>query len=224
MICACFYLVNVSLQEIHCQEISQASNEEHYFKNKDAFEAFMDFYREAVIIVEREVDFGSLANTFIPDVFRDRTWAPLLTGIVEVHDILVREFFLNAFKEGDHLNYWVKGNEFSISAVLIQNLLQIRPVIPKSSLPYDKRITLVLEAALNLGGARKRQSLHTISFSSAMTTLVYIMLYNPYPVRNLTILSQPRPLFLHDLYMIILTFVLISTISLQNGSIRRRPE
>ena len=79
----------------------------------------MDFYREAMIIVEREVDYGSLVNTFIPDVFRDRTWAPLLTITVEVHDILVREFFLNAFEEGDHLNYWVRGKEFFISTLSI---------------------------------------------------------------------------------------------------------
>ena len=47
--------------------------EENCFRNRDAFETFMDFYREAVIIVEREVDHGSLVNTFIPDVFRDCT-------------------------------------------------------------------------------------------------------------------------------------------------------
>nr|POF27465.1 hypothetical protein CFP56_08802 [Quercus suber] len=33
-----------------------------------------------------------------------------------------------------------------------------------------------------------------------MTMLAYIMLFNLYPVRNLTTLSQPRALFLHDLY------------------------
>ena len=47
--------------------------EEHQFRNRDAFEAFTDFYKEAVIIVEREVDLGSLENTFILNVFRDLT-------------------------------------------------------------------------------------------------------------------------------------------------------
>ena len=79
----------------------------------------MDFYKEAMIIVEREVDLGFLENTFIPNMFRDRTWAPLLTGTVEVHDILNWEFFSDAFKEGDHLNCWVRGKEFTVSAMSI---------------------------------------------------------------------------------------------------------
>ena len=64
----------------------------------------MDFYKEAVIIVEREVDLESLENTFIPNVFRDHIWAPLLTSLVEVHDILIWELFSNALIKGDHLN------------------------------------------------------------------------------------------------------------------------
>ena len=102
--------------------------------------------------------------------------------------------------EGDHLNCWLRGKEFFISTLSIQNLLQIRLVIPESSLPCDKRKTPVSEVVPNLRGERKRQSLHTISFSPDMRTLAYIMLFNLYPVRNLTTLSQPRALFLHDLY------------------------
>ena len=130
--------------------------EEHRFRNRDAFEAFKEFYKEVVIIVEREVDLKSLECTFIPDMFRDRSWAFLLIGLVEVHNILIQEFFSNALVEEDHLNCWVKGKEFSILTMSIQNLLQIRPVIPKSSLPYDKRKTLVSEVVSDLGGEWNR--------------------------------------------------------------------
>lgn len=78
--------------------------EENCFRSRDAFEAF-----EAVIIVERQVDLRSLTNTLIPEVFKDLTWTPILIATVEVHDTSVREFFSNAFEEGDHLNYWVRG-------------------------------------------------------------------------------------------------------------------
>ena len=74
-------------------------------------------------------------------------------------------------------------------------------MIPESSLPYDKRRTPVSEVASNLRVTRKRQSLHSMSFSPAMRALAYIVLYNLYLVRNLTTLSQPRALFLHDFYM-----------------------
>ena len=67
----------------------------------------------------REVDFGSLEGTFTPNVFRDRTWNPPLTCLVDVHHILIWEFFLNAIVEGDHLNCWVRGKEFTISAMSI---------------------------------------------------------------------------------------------------------
>ena len=63
--------------------------EEDHFQNRDAFEAFLEYYKDAIIIVERKVNLPSLKSTFILDVFRDCTWAPLLTGSVDVHHILV---------------------------------------------------------------------------------------------------------------------------------------
>ena len=93
--------------------------EEDQFRNRDAFEAFSVFYKDAVIIVEREVDLPSLENTCIPDVFKERTWAPLLIGSVDVHHVLVREFFTNAVVKGDRLNCWVKGKEFTMSTLSI---------------------------------------------------------------------------------------------------------
>ena len=84
--------------------------------------------------------------------------------------------------------------------MFIQNFLQNKPVILESSLPYDKRTTSVSVIASDLRGERKKQSLLTTSFSLAMRALAYIMLFNLYPVRNLTTLSQPQALFLHYLY------------------------
>ena len=69
--------------------------------------------------MEREVDLRPLEGTFIPNIVRDLTWAPLLTGSMDLHHILVREFFLNAIVEGDHLNYWVRGKEFTVFTVSI---------------------------------------------------------------------------------------------------------
>ena len=62
-----------------------------------------------MIIVEKEVNLESLTCTFIPEVFRDRTWTPLFTGFGNVCDPLVGEFLSNAIEEGDHLNCWVRG-------------------------------------------------------------------------------------------------------------------
>ena len=63
--------------------------EEDCFRDRDAFEEFLEYYKDAIIIVEREVNLPSLEGIFIPDVFKDPTWAPLLTGSMYVHHILV---------------------------------------------------------------------------------------------------------------------------------------
>ena len=93
--------------------------EEDWFQNRDAFEAILEFYKDAVIIVDREVDLLSLESTCIPDVFRDSTCTPLLLGSVDVHRVLVWEFFSNAVVKADHLNCWVKGKEFTVLALSI---------------------------------------------------------------------------------------------------------
>ena len=129
---------------------------EDCFRDRDAFEAFSEYYKDVVIIVEREVDLRSLEGTFILDVLRGYTWASLLIGSVDVHHILVWEFFLHAIVEEDHLNCWVRGKEFTVFAMSIQNFLQKRLVIPESFLPYGKRIMLVLVIAPNLGGEWKK--------------------------------------------------------------------
>ena len=112
-----------------------------------------------MIIGEREVNLESLSHTFIPEVFRDRTWTSLLTIFGNVCDPQVREFFSNAIVEEDHLNYCVRGTKFTISPSSIQNLLQICLVTPKSFLPYDDRRNRIAEAIANPGGKQKCQTI-----------------------------------------------------------------
>lgn len=120
--------------------------DDNLFRNRDAYNAYIEFYSEAMIIVEREVNLESLSATFISEVFRDRTWTPLLTGSTKVCDPLVQKFFLNAFEEEDHLNCWVLGKQFLVSLFSIQNLLQIYQTSLEYSLPYDERRTPITNA------------------------------------------------------------------------------
>lgn len=96
----------------------------------------------------------------------------------------------------------MRGKEFTISTMSIQNFLQIRPVIPKSSLAYDKRkLPIVSVITPMLRGDRLKKCLLTTGFSPKMRTLAYIMIFNLFLVRNLTNLSLPQALFLHDLFL-----------------------
>jgi len=48
------------------------------FRNDDANNSYIDHYKNASIILERSLDIKSLENTFIPEVFKERTWTKLI--------------------------------------------------------------------------------------------------------------------------------------------------
>lgn len=110
------------------------------------------------------------------------------------------EFFSNAVVEGECPNFWVKGKQFYVTPELIQDLLEVCPIIPKSTPPYDGRRTKITFVVKVLRGKAKKQTMHTTIFSPEMRALAYIMIFNLYPMRNLTTVSQPRTLFLLNLY------------------------
>ena len=107
------------------------------FRNEDANNAYIDYYKNFVITMERGVDLESLENTFIPEVFKERTWTKLLNPSGDVYECIIKEFFANAFVEDDHINCWVWGKEFNVSRESIQELLEIRPMTLDTSLHYD---------------------------------------------------------------------------------------
>ena len=45
----------------------------------------------------------SLEGTFIPEVFKERTWAKLLNPIGVVYSEIIKEFFSNAVVNGDRI-------------------------------------------------------------------------------------------------------------------------
>ena len=102
--------------------------------------------------------------------------------------------------EGDHINCWVRGREFIILKESIQELLEIRPTTPDTSLHYNERKKKLEPFVKVLRGQLKKKALHTIDFSLDMRDFAYIMNFNLYLVKNLTTLSTPRTVFLHDLF------------------------
>ena len=68
------------------------------FCNDDANMTFLDHYKRAPIVLERLVDFDSLKGTFIPDVFKERTWTKLLnpTGdeFEDIYKVMIYNYVL----------------------------------------------------------------------------------------------------------------------------------
>jgi len=104
------------------------------FRNDDADMAYNDYYKRALIILERTVELESLEHTFIPEVFKERTWTKLLNPMGNVLVEIIREFFANAFVEGDRINCWLRGREFYVTRESIQGILEVRLTTPHISL------------------------------------------------------------------------------------------
>ena len=170
------------------------------FRNDDANITYLDHYKNASIVMERSVYIESLENTFILEVFKERTWTKFLKPTGDVYECIIKEFFAYAFLKGDHINCWARGREFIVSRESIQELLKIYPMTPDTSLQYDARKEKLEPFMQVLGGQLKKKALHTINFTPEMRALAYIMIFNLHPVKNLTTLSRPRTIFLDDLF------------------------
>ena len=98
--------------------------------------AFNDHYKKALIILERTMDLESLEGTFILEVFKERTWTKF-NPMGSVYEEVILEFYANAIVEGNCINCWLKGREFYITRESIQEILEVRPTTPHTSLQYD---------------------------------------------------------------------------------------
>ena len=76
-----------------------------HFKSAEADMEYNDCYNDKTIIMERVVQMESLEDTFIPEVFKDRTWTKLLNPSGVVYSEIFKEFFSNANVEENHINY-----------------------------------------------------------------------------------------------------------------------
>ena len=164
----------------------------NHFKSAEADMKYNDYYKDKTIIMERVVQLESLESTFIPEVFKERTWTKLLNPVGVVYSKIIKEFFSNAAIEGDHIECWVRHTEFVITREIIQDFLEVRPPSQPILVQYDNRLGSIVEMVRILGGSPKKNSMNTIPFSPEMRTLAYVMIHNLFPVTNLTTLSTPR--------------------------------
>ena len=177
-----------------------ARTDSNKFKSAKADMKYNYCYNKATIIMERVVQLESLKDTFILEVFKERTWTKLLNPVGVVYLEIIKEFFSNAAVDGDRIECWVRLKEFVITREIIQDFLEIRPPSQPISVQYEDRLGSTKEMVQILGGTPKKSSMNTIPFSPKMRTLAYVMIHNLYPVTNLTTLSAPRTMFLYDLF------------------------
>ena len=83
----------------------------------------------------------------------------------------------------------MRGREFYVTRESIQEILEVHPTTKQSYLHYDDRRDLLVPIVEILNGDLKKKAVNTIPFTPEMRTLAYIMIFNLYPVKNLTTLS-----------------------------------
>ena len=82
-----------------------ARTDSNNFRSAKADMKYNDCYKDKMIIMERVVQMESLEDTFILEVFKDRTWTKLLNPGGVVYSEIIKEFFSNASVEENHINY-----------------------------------------------------------------------------------------------------------------------
>ena len=178
----------------------RARTDSDHFKSAEADMKYNDCYKDKTIIMERVMQLESLEGTFIPEVFKERTWTKLLNLVGVVYSEIIKEFFSNAVVNGDRIEYWVRHKEFVITRESIQEYLEIHPPSQPISIQYEDKLGSTADMVEILGGTSKKSSMNTIPFSPEMGALAYMMIHNLYPVTNLTTLSDGRTKFLYDLF------------------------
>ena len=161
---------------------------------------YNDCYKDKTIIMERVVQLESLEGTFIPEVFKERTWTKLLNPVGVVYLEIIKEFFSNAIVNKDRIECWVRHKEFVITRDSIQEYLEIHPLSQPISVQYEDKLESIADMVKILGGTPKKSSMNTIPFSPKMRALAHVMIHNLYPVTNLTTLSIGRTKFSYDLF------------------------
>ena len=135
--CALWPLLQMSLTKHSASK--KSSKCPHFdlenFQSIEADMTYNDFYKKAPIIMERVVNMQTLENTFMPEVFKKKTWTKLLNPSGNVFSKIIREFFANPLVKGERINCWVRQKEFVItrdsrgigsSSTISKNLYTIR--------------------------------------------------------------------------------------------------
>ena len=101
------------------------------FKSYAAFQTYTNYFRDALLLVERAIDQSSLLDTNIPIWFATKDWNFLLSNLEDAYKNLVKEFYANAIVEGEEIKCWVKGKRFSVIVIYFADILHInRPILP----------------------------------------------------------------------------------------------
>ena len=73
------------------------------FRSYASHQAYVNYFKDAPMLLEWVVEQGTLLDTNIPIWFASKDWNYLLSNLDDVYEELVKEFYANAIFNGDEL-------------------------------------------------------------------------------------------------------------------------
>ena len=98
----------------------------------------------------------------------------------------------------DEINCWIRGHDFNIELENIDDVLGFED-LEHDFTHYKDKMLYIEKAQLHIGGVREGKCLNTTVFPSDLRCLTIIMMFNLYPVKKMTTISNARAIFLTEL-------------------------
>ena len=168
------------------------------FHSTQHFERYNQFFEKAPIIQERFMDLVDLKDYFIPSCFQDRGWDKLLDDLLRMCEPLIREFYANAILWEDEIDCWIRDHEFTIDLEDIDDVLSYDDLEHDFTYYMDRMLSIEMIQSY-IGSVREGKSLSTTAFPSDLWCLTLIMMFNLYPVKKKTTISNARAIFLMEI-------------------------
>ena len=104
LFCLCSFVQMAPTKHATTKKSSKrARTDSDNFRSPEAYMKYNDCYKGATIIMERVVQLALREGTFIPEVFKERTWTKLLNSVGVVYSEIIKEFFSNAVVDGGRI-------------------------------------------------------------------------------------------------------------------------
>ena len=113
---------------------------------------------------------------------------------------MIREFYTNVSLKKEHIEFWVRGHEFTLDIEDIDATLGLEEQDHGGFTPFKDRMLSLKYVQLRIGGNKEGRSLNTTSFPPDLRCLTYIMMYNLYPVKKLSTINNARAIFLMEIH------------------------
>ena len=173
------------------------------YVNQEAYEAYLDIFKDLTIMVECEVGVQLFRDTIVHTALRDHGWEPIFLNFWKNPvEELVWEFYSNLRSSGKCLKGFVRGVQFEITPIEISNITDIKLILGIDILWYETHQYPSISTVAQFLGTRLRSSILSLKTNSLFVEyrcLLTILGFNLFPIDHFSSISNSRDQFLYDL-------------------------